>query len=62
MSQEPTNGLSQLQKLPALQAQNKAKAKKSRMTILETNVGVYPGTKPAEHFCQLLDVNVNNIQ
>ena len=50
MSQEQTNGLSQLQKLQALQAQNKAKAKTSSMTKLENIVGVYLGTEPAEHF------------
>ena len=40
MSQEQTNGLSQLKKLQALQAQNKAKAKTSSMTKLENIFGV----------------------
>ena len=62
MSQEQTNGLSQLQKLQALQAQNKAKAKTSSMTKLENIVGVYLGTEPAEHFPKLLDANGNKIQ
>ena len=61
-SQEQTNGLSQLPKLQALQAQNKAKAKTSSMTKLENIVGVYLGTKPEEHFPKSLDVNGNKIQ
>ena len=62
MSQEQTNGLSQLQKLQALQAQNKAKAKTSSMTKLENIVGVYLGTEPGEQFPKLLDANGNKIQ
>jgi len=64
MSQEQaqqTNGLSQLQKLQALQAQNNAKAKTSSMTKLEV-VGVYLGTQPAEHYPKLLDENGNKVQ
>ena len=45
MSQEQqTNGLSQLQKLQALQSHNKAQAKMSSMTKLENIVGIYLGT------------------
>ena len=62
MSQEQTNGLSQLQKLQALQAQNKAKAKTSSMVKLENVVGVYLGTEPTEHFPKLLDSNGNKLQ
>ena len=39
MSKEQTNGLLKLQKLQALPAQKKAKAKKSNNTKLEKNVG-----------------------
>ena len=62
MSQEQTNGLSQLQKLQALQAQNKAKGKTSSMVKLENVVGVYLGTEPTEHFPKLLDSNGNKLQ
>ena len=62
MSQEQTNGLSQMQKLQALQAQNKAKAKTSSMVKLENVVGVYLGTEPTEHFPKLLDSNGNKLQ
>lgn len=61
MSQEQTNGLSQLQKLQALQAQNKEKAKTSSMVKLEV-LGVYLGTEPTEHFPKLLDSNGNKLQ
>ena len=61
MSQEETNGLSQLQKLQALQAQNKEKAKTSSMVKLEV-LGVYLGTEPTEHFPKLLDSNGNKLQ
>ena len=50
MSQEETNGLSQLQKLQTLQAKNKAQAKTSSMVKLENIVGIYLGTEPVEHF------------
>ena len=43
MSQEQTNGLSQLQKLQALQAQNKEQAKTSSMVKLENIVGIIWG-------------------
>lgn len=56
-----TNGLTQLQKLQALQAQNKAQAKASSMTKIDV-VGVYLGTEPTEHFPKLLDSNGNKIQ
>ena len=62
MSQEQTNGLSQLQKLQALHAQTKAKAKTSSMTKLENIFGVYLGTEPAAHFPKLLDAYATNIQ
>ena len=62
MSQEQTNGLSQLQKLQALQAQNKAQAKTSSMVKLENIVGIYLGTEPIEHFPKMLDSNGNKVQ
>lgn len=62
MSNEQTNGLSQLQKLQALQVQNKEKAKTSSMVKLENLVGVYLGTEPTEHFPKLLDSNGNKLQ
>ena len=57
MSQEQTNGLSQLQKLQTLQAKNKAQAKTSSMVKLENIVGIYLGTEPVEHFPKMLDSN-----
>ena len=62
MSQEQTNGLSQLQKLQALQAQNKAQAKTSSMVKLDNIVGIYLGTEPIEHFPKMLDSNGNKVQ
>ena len=62
MSQEQTNGLSQLQKLQALQAQNKEQAKTSSMVKLENIVGIYLGTEPIEHFPKMLDSNGNKVQ
>ena len=62
MSQEQTNGLSQLQKLQALQAQNKAQAKTSSMVKLENIVGIYLGTEPIEHFPKMLDSDGNKVQ
>lgn len=56
-----TNGLTQLQKLQALQAQNKAQVKASSMTQIDV-VGIYLGTEPTEHFPKLLDSNGNKIQ
>lgn len=55
------NGLTQLQKLQALQAQNKAQAKASNMTQIDV-VGIYLGTEPTEHFPKLLDRKGNKIQ
>ena len=62
MSEEQTNGLSQLRKLQALQAQKKAQAKTSSMVKLENIVGVYLGTEPTEHFPKILDSNGNKVQ
>ena len=53
MSQEQTKGISQLQKLKALQAQNKPKSKTSRMTKLKNINGVYFGTKPEQQFANV---------
>ena len=62
MSEEQTNGLSQLRKLQALQAQKKAQAKTSSMVKLENIVGVYLGTEPTEHFPKILDSNGKKVQ
>ena len=62
MSQEQTNGLSQLQKLQTLQAKNKAQAKTSSMVKLENIVGIYLGTEPVEHFPKMLDSNGSKVQ
>lgn len=59
---QQATGLTQLQKLQALQAQNNAQAKTSSMTKFENLVGVYLGTEPTEHFPKLLDSNGNKIQ
>ena len=49
---ENTNsaGMSQLQRLKALQEENKAKSQKANMTAFNNLVGVYVGTPAREHF------------
>ena len=43
-------GMSQLQRLKALQEESKAKAQTSNMTAFSDLVGVYIGTPAREHF------------
>ncbi len=62
MSQEQTNGLSQLQKLQALQSESKEKSKQANMSRFENIVGIYLGTEPKEHFPKLLDTNGKKLQ
>lgn len=62
VNEKQTNGLSQIQKLQALQAKNKVQTKVSSMTKLDNIVGVYLGTEPVEHFPKLLDTGGNRIQ
>ena len=62
MSQEQTNGLSQLQKLQALQSESKEKSKQANMSRFKNIVGVYLGTEPKEHFPKLLDTNGKKLQ
>ena len=52
---ENTNsaGMSQLQRLKALQEENKAKSQKANMTAFNNLVGVYVGTPAREHFPKL---------
>ena len=59
MSQEQTNsaGMSQLQRLKALQEQNKAKSQKSNMTAFNELVGIYVGTPIRPHYPKLRDEN-----
>ncbi|HEL1825118.1 hypothetical protein ACTJ5V_11730 [Streptococcus suis] len=50
-------GMSQLQRLKALQAENKVKAQTSNMTAFNDLVGVYVGAPAREHFPKLKDEN-----
>lgn len=56
---ENTNsaGMSQLQRLKALQEENKAKSQKANMTAFNNLVGVYVGTPAREHFPKIKDEN-----
>lgn len=49
-TQQQQTGLSQLQRLKALQEQNKNQAKSSNMTAFTDLVGVYVGALTKEHF------------
>lgn len=55
-------GLSQLQRLKALQEESKAKAQTSNMTAFSDLVGVYIGTPSREHFPKLKDENGKTIK
>lgn len=59
MSQEQTNsaGMSQLQRLKALQEENKAKSQKTNMTAFNELVGIYVGTPTRPHYPKLRDEN-----
>ena len=59
MSQEQTNsaGMSQLQRLKALQEENKAKSQKTNMTAFNELVGIYVGTPTRPHYPKLRDKN-----
>lgn len=50
-------GMSQLQRLKALQEESKVKAQTSNMTAFNDLVGVYVGTPAREHFPKLKDEN-----
>lgn len=50
-------GMSQLQRLKALQEESKAKAQTSNMTAFSDLVGVYIGTPAREHFPKIKDDN-----
>ena len=56
---ENTNsaGMSQLQRLKALQEENKAKSQKANMTAFNNLIGVYVGTPAREHFPKIKDEN-----
>lgn len=61
-TQNQSTGLSQLQKLQALQLKNKAQVKISNMEKFENIVAVYLGTEPTEHFPKLYDDNGNKVK
>jgi lambda repressor-like predicted transcriptional regulator len=61
-TQNQSAGLSQLQKLQALQSKNKAQAKISNMDKFENIVAVYLGTEPTEHFPKVYDENGNKVK
>ena len=58
---ENTNsaGMSQLQRLKALQEENKAKSQKANMTAFNNLIGVYVGTPAREHFPKIKDENTH---
>ena len=56
-TQTQSAGLSQLQRLKALQEESKAKAQTANMTAFQDLVGVYVGTPSREHFPKLKDEN-----
>lgn len=56
-TQSQIAGMSQLQRLKALQEESKAKAQTSNMTAFNDLVGVYVGASAREHFPKLKDEN-----
>lgn len=56
-TQSQIAGMSQLQRLKALQEESKAKAQTSNMTAFNDLVGVYIGASTREHFPKLKDEN-----
>ena len=52
MSQTQANsaGMSQLQRLKALQEENKAKSQKANMTAFNELIGIYVGTPTRPHY------------
>lgn len=56
-TQSQLAGMSQLQRLKALQEESKAKAQTSKMTAFNDLVGVYVGAPTREHFPKLKDEN-----
>lgn len=56
-TQTQSAGLSQLQRLKALQEESKVKAQTANMTAFQDLVGVYVGTPSREHFPKLKDEN-----
>ena len=56
-TQTQTAGMSQLQRLKAMQEESKAKAKTSNMTAFNDLIGVYVGAPAREHFPKLKDTN-----
>ena len=55
--QTQSAGMSQLQRLKALQEESKVKAQMSNMTVFNDLVGVYVGTPAREHFPKIKDEN-----
>ena len=56
-TQTQSAGMSQLQRLKALQEESKVKAQTSNMTAFADLVGIYVGTPAREHFPKLKDEN-----
>lgn len=55
-------GMSQLQRLKALQEESKAKAQTSNMTAFIDIIGVYVGAPAREHFPKLKDDNGKSVK
>lgn len=61
-TQSQIAGMSQLQRLKALQEESKAKAQTSNMTAFNDLVGVYVGASAREHFPKLKDENGKTVK
>lgn len=61
MSQTQSAGLSQLQRLKALQEESKVKAETSNMTAFNDLVGVYIGVPVRKHYPKLKDENGKSV-
>ena len=61
-NQAQSTGMSQLQRLKALQEENKLKSQTANLTAFDDLVGIYVGTPVREHFPKIKDENGKTIK